>query len=413
MSTEENRLTEPRLEDFGLSPTFYRDYTIEKNSLQEEASVAQEEIERIEKKLLYKIGLVIRGIFYLIGILLFYAWLLATFVAFSENILYGIVSLLLLILACYIYDRLSSHWPVLLSLENIVSRGRFKKLKEVQNGLEQKSHTLRNTKVEQVKLFEESSRRFYMSQLEDFVKTNLYRKKSGTPRFEAALVEFANMIGTFSETNKLFLTSDGTRDFESFREYLGNRFQGHKLQENHTKTQFLVAEHLLEQNKKIQQAKELTPPQEKFRHPRKIDWNDVQSTRSATGLRGEEVALEIEKKYLTSIGKPDLAERVTHVSKEQGDGLGYDIVSYFPDGQEKFIEVKSTMGKIESPYFMSVNELEFLKENLETYFLYRVALVEGNVEASSLEIITANDVLGNYDIVPSQFKVGLKKESLR
>ncbi len=408
MNPDDSRvISEPRLEDFGLSPTFYHDYVVEKSSLQEELVPIKDDIQRIEKKILVQVFEIVLGIIGLFGSLLFLIWIYVIIFAFTQSILYGILSLVGLGLLWLLFE----HWPWWLSPQNIFSFGRFKKLEDKQKKIEKKIQALQDGKIEQVKLFEENSRRFYQSQLEDFVKNHLYRKKSGNSRFEAALVEFANMIETFSETNKLFLTSDGTRGFESFRQYLGNRFYGHKFQESHTETQFSVAEQLLEQNKKAQKTKTSLPPQEKFRHPRKIDWNDVQSTRSATGLEGEEVALGIEKKYLVSIGKPELAARVAHTSKEQGDGLGYDIVSYFPDGREKFIEVKSTTGKIESPYFMSVNELAFLKENLETYFLYRVALVVGNVEASSLEIITASDILSNYYIVPSQFKVGLKKEA--
>lgn len=44
--------------------------------------------------------------------------------------------------------------------------------------------------------------------------------------------------------------------------------------------------------------------------------------------------MNIEKKYLTSINREDLSQKVEHRSKNQGDGLGYDILSFFEDGRE-------------------------------------------------------------------------------
>ncbi|NCU42533.1 MAG: DUF3883 domain-containing protein, partial [Candidatus Moranbacteria bacterium] len=83
-------------------------------------------------------------------------------------------------------------------------------------------------------------------------------------------------------------------------------------------------------------------PEKKFRTPRKIDWEELNAKRKKTGLAGEEIVMNIEKKYLRSINRDDLARQVEHRSKDQGDGLGYDILSFFEDGREKYIEVKST-----------------------------------------------------------------------
>lgn len=401
MNTQENQLKEPKLEDFGLSPTFYDDYAIQKAQIETELESLKASTRDIED------DKVIKFFRYFFGFMAFSQYFVLLYFISNPLHRYAVLALIGLILCAFLASSEST-----LSLKNIVSFGKFRRLQKQLENKHGELQTLRSNNTELAKAFEEKSSRFYLSELEEFYQAHLYRKKSGSSEFEAALVEFANMIETFSETNKLFLTVDATHNFEKYRLYLGSRFYDHKYQESKPKGHFPVAEHLIQQSKNLARNKRAVPsPQEKFRIPRKIDWNDVQSNRRTTGIEGEEVAMAIEKKYLISIGRPDLAERVVNVSKEQGDGLGYDIVSCFPDGREKFIEVKSTTGKIESPYFMSVNELRFLRENLETYFLYRVALVIGNVEASSLEIIAANDVLSKYDIVPSLFKVGLKKET--
>ena len=62
------------------------------------------------------------------------------------------------------------------------------------------------------------------------------------------------------------------------------------------------------------------------------------------GDRGEKIALDLERKRLSSLGKEDLAKKVERVSLKS-DALGYDILSFETDGTERFIEVKATRSK--------------------------------------------------------------------
>ena len=50
--------------------------------------------------------------------------------------------------------------------------------------------------------------------------------------------------------------------------------------------------------------------------------------------------VQFEKWNLLRIGKDKLAEKVEWVSKEQGDGAGFDILSKYSNGTDKYIEVK-------------------------------------------------------------------------
>jgi hypothetical protein len=90
------------------------------------------------------------------------------------------------------------------------------------------------------------------------------------------------------------------------------------------------------------------------------------------GLKGEKAVLAFEQKRLFDNGRGDLAERVRHVSVEIGDGLGYDIESFQPDGRPKHIEVKTTSGGAYTPFFMSRNERDCAERLADTYYLYRV-----------------------------------------
>jgi hypothetical protein len=43
---------------------------------------------------------------------------------------------------------------------------------------------------------------------------------------------------------------------------------------------------------------------------------------------------------LTDANRADLSAKVRHVAVEEGDGAGYDVLSYEEDGRELYVEVK-------------------------------------------------------------------------
>ena len=77
----------------------------------------------------------------------------------------------------------------------------------------------------------------------------------------------------------------------------------------------------------------------------------------ALGRAGEERALAHERATLTGVGRAGLARRVRWVSEEDGDGAGYDIESYYPEGQTRLIEVKTTNGWDRTPFHITRHEL--------------------------------------------------------
>jgi hypothetical protein len=143
------------------------------------------------------------------------------------------------------------------------------------------------------------------------------------------------------------------------------------------------------------------PPEKTYRAPRKVDWNALNQKGAVTGIKGEDVALAIEQEYLRSAGRRDLADRVSNHAQTKGDGLGYDILSFFVNGREKYIEVKSTTGPLKTSFYLSKNELGFLGEHKDDAFLYRVSLQNGD---ASLRVFTAAEV-EEQEIAPVQFLV--------
>ncbi|MGB5092459.1 MAG: DUF3883 domain-containing protein, partial [Parvibaculum sp.] len=70
--------------------------------------------------------------------------------------------------------------------------------------------------------------------------------------------------------------------------------------------------------------------------------------------------------------RPDLARKVRWVSEEDGDGAGYDILSFDLAGKERLIEVKTTIGHQTTPFYISSNEFELSQERPDQFCLMRV-----------------------------------------
>lgn len=121
----------------------------------------------------------------------------------------------------------------------------------------------------------------------------------------------------------------------------------------------------------------LLPPSNKLpdfveRLVRKFDPVERDFRNRKLGEAGEEFIFNSEIEGLRVEGRPDLAGRVSWVSKELGDGLGYDIKSYDLKGREKFIEVKTTVGSNRTPFFMTRNEKSFAEECDDRYRICRL-----------------------------------------
>lgn len=104
----------------------------------------------------------------------------------------------------------------------------------------------------------------------------------------------------------------------------------------------------------------------------RVDFIAQESRNRSLGEAGERFALEFEAKRLHRLGARQFVDRIEHVSKSVGDGLGYDILSYEPDGKERLIEVKSTRFDKLTPFYVSQNELAVSTEQPDAYHLYRV-----------------------------------------
>lgn len=96
------------------------------------------------------------------------------------------------------------------------------------------------------------------------------------------------------------------------------------------------------------------------------------------GKAGEEFVLGLERQRLVCADRVDLARKVRWVSAEDGDGAGYDILSFDQSGRTRLIEVKTTNGPAQTPFYLTRNERDVAAERPSEWQIYRVHLFARN-----------------------------------
>lgn len=115
-------------------------------------------------------------------------------------------------------------------------------------------------------------------------------------------------------------------------------------------------------------------PERLQRLVRKYDPVERDARNRRLGKAGEAFVVELEQRRLHVADRPDLARKVRWVAEEDGDGAGYDVLSFDPGGSERLLEVKTTNGSARTPFFLSRNECAVAAERPEEWRLYRVHL---------------------------------------
>ena len=105
----------------------------------------------------------------------------------------------------------------------------------------------------------------------------------------------------------------------------------------------------------------------------KLDFAQRDASNRKLGQMGEEFVFELEKYRLLKAGRDDLAQKVTWASRDIGDGLGFDIISFDEtDETERMLEVKATgLGKF-FPFYVTNNEVRCSEDIPQQYQLFRV-----------------------------------------
>lgn len=125
-------------------------------------------------------------------------------------------------------------------------------------------------------------------------------------------------------------------------------------------------------------------PEPLTRLVRKFDPAARDAQNRVLGERGEERTFLSERTRLKAEGRSDLASKVRWVSKEDGDGAGYDILSFDAKGGERLLEVKTTIGSDTTPFFLTENERLLSAERPEAFKLLRLYNFNRNPKAFEL-----------------------------
>lgn len=136
-----------------------------------------------------------------------------------------------------------------------------------------------------------------------------------------------------------------------------------------------------------------------------VDFQEKAKEQKDLGDKGEVLVKQREIEFLKEINLHDKAALVDIVQ----DGRGYDVYSFDESGNEKFIEVKTTTGNEYSHFYLSENEVDFMRLNVNQYCIYRVYnFDEENNFAEFYEL--SGEVENQLLMKPTQYKVRIKKE---
>lgn len=107
---------------------------------------------------------------------------------------------------------------------------------------------------------------------------------------------------------------------------------------------------------------------------RKFDPVERDRRNRLLGRAGEAFVVDLERRQLTEDDRFDLAGKVRWVAAEDGDGAGYDVLSFNRAGDVRLIEVKTTNGSARTPFFVTRNERRLAMERPKDWLIYRVHL---------------------------------------
>lgn len=136
-----------------------------------------------------------------------------------------------------------------------------------------------------------------------------------------------------------------------------------------------------------------------------VDFEQKAKEEKDLGDKGEALVKLSEVDFLTRRGMHREAAKVEIVK----DGKGYDVLSYDENGNEKFIEVKTTKGNKYAAFFLTDNEVDFMRSNQNKYCIYRVYNYDEENNFGEFFELTGN-VESQLLLKSKQYQVLIKKE---
>ncbi|MCS3743809.1 DUF3427 domain-containing protein [Rhizobium sp. BK661] len=136
---------------------------------------------------------------------------------------------------------------------------------------------------------------------------------------------------------------------------------------------------------------------------RKADFSAADARNKALGFGGERSVMVFERSRLLNTEAAHKVDEIRHVAEIEGDGAGYDILSFDPDGTELYIEVKTTRGNAQSDFFLSANELAFFQAHQAQFAIYRVCEFDPATGSGKVFILRGEDI-SNLSLEPLSYR---------
>lgn len=134
---------------------------------------------------------------------------------------------------------------------------------------------------------------------------------------------------------------------------------------------------------------------------KKLDYDKIQKAKNKTGALGEEIVMDILTKEAEAFG----LKAPVHVSKIEGDGLGYDIRSWDADGNEVHVEVKASKDNYADGFEMSYSEVAASLDSHFKYIIYRIYGLNTKTKECKVRVYEGPVNDANYKLVSTKVAV--------
>lgn len=145
----------------------------------------------------------------------------------------------------------------------------------------------------------------------------------------------------------------------------------------------------------------------KINRKNKPDYIAEAIIKNKQGIQNEKVIYEAEIKRLMAEEAKEQVKLMEEFFKNKKENEGFDILTFELDENnqytEKYIEVKSTKGSESTPIDITAEEIEFAREHIDNYLLYRI--IYSDSDQRYVKVVKGEDLFKNYNFVPTTFKI--------
>lgn len=121
---------------------------------------------------------------------------------------------------------------------------------------------------------------------------------------------------------------------------------------------------------------------------RSVNFSDTDAT---IDKLGEEIVVSEETKFLQKNGSVQHIRNIRWYA-EYNDRKPYNILSYYPNGNEKYIKVITTLESDNTyPVILNREEVAFMEENTKKYFIYKLLSFDKKNKTTQLEVYRGAD----------------------